>query len=98
MGKKLEQAIAILNGAVGDHLARTNNGLATAMTWVDFGRPPAASSARVVVLVHGLMCTEDIWTHADGEDYGTLLARDLGFSPRYVRYNTGLAIADNGES
>lgn len=99
MGKKLEQAIAILNGAVGDHLARTNNGLATTMTWVDFGRPPPASSSpRVVVLVHGLMCTEDIWTHADGEDYGTLLARDLGFSPRYIRYNTGLAIADNGES
>lgn len=93
MGKKLELAIAILNGAVGDHLARTNNGLATTMAFVDRGHGPAK---RVVVLVHGLMCTEDIWTHADGEDYGTLLARDLGFSPRYVRYNTGLPIADNG--
>lgn len=93
MGKKLEQAIAILNGAVGDHLARTDNGLATAMAWVPRQHPPAK---RVVVLVHGLMCTEDIWTHEDGEDYGSLLARDLGFSPRYVRYNTGLPIADNG--
>lgn len=98
MGKKLEQAIAILNGAVGDHLARSNNGLATTMAWVDFGRPAQAPGKRVVVLVHGLMCTEDIWTHEDGEDYGTLLARDLGFTPRYVRYNTGLAIADNGVS
>lgn len=95
MGKKLELAIAILNGAVGDHLARTNNGLATTMTLIDRGHAPGA---RVVVLVHGLMCTEDIWTHEDGEDYGTLLARDLGFSPRYVRYNTGLPIADNGAS
>ncbi|MBS2020123.1 MAG: alpha/beta hydrolase [Deltaproteobacteria bacterium] len=99
MGKKLEQAIAILNGAVGDHLARTDNGLATAMAWVSRGHEAAASPAkRVVVLVHGLMCTEDIWAHEDGEDYGSLLARDLGFSPRYVRYNTGLSIPDNGAS
>lgn len=96
MGKKLEQAIAILNGAVGDHLARTANGLATPMTFVPRASTPAHPSGRVVVLVHGLMCTEDIWTHDDGEDYGSLLARDLGFSPYYVRYNTGLPIADNG--
>ena len=39
MGKKLELAVAILNGAVGDHLARTGNGLATEMTCNAGGRP-----------------------------------------------------------
>jgi triacylglycerol lipase len=109
MGKKLELAIAVLNGAVGDHLARTGNGLATEMTCIADGRPlpmegaalaaahPAASP-RVAILVHGLMCTEDIWTHEDGSDYGSLLARDHAFTPLYVRYNTGLPIAENGKA
>jgi pimeloyl-ACP methyl ester carboxylesterase len=107
MGKKLELAIAILNGAVGDRLARTENGLATSMTFIASGRElpmaraeiarahPGATS-RVAVLVHGLMCTEDVWTMPDGTDYGALLARDHGFTPLYLRYNSGLAISENG--
>lgn len=107
MGKKLEFAIAILNGAVGDHLARTGNGLATEMRCIAGGRElpierdalarahPEATP-RVVVLVHGLMCTEDVWTHAAGGDYGSMLARDHGFTPFYLRYNSGLPIAENG--
>lgn len=109
MGRKLELAIAILNGAVGDHLARTGNGLATEMICVAGGRElpieraalalayPDASP-RIAVLVHGLMCTEDIWALPDGSDYGSLLARDHGFTPIYVRYNSGLPIAENGQS
>jgi len=109
MGKKLELAIAILNGAVGDHLARSGNGLATEMCFVADGRElplerealsrahPAATR-RVAVLVHGLMCTEGVWTHAEGGDYGSMLARDLGFTPLYLRYNSGLSIAENGTS
>jgi pimeloyl-ACP methyl ester carboxylesterase len=52
----------------------------------------------VVVLVHGVMCTEDVWTFEDGSgsDYGALLARDLGFTPIYVRYNSGRALGENG--
>ena len=48
------------------------------------------------MLVHGLMNTETIWEFSDGGDYGSYLARDGGFTPLYVRYNTGLAIVDNG--
>jgi pimeloyl-ACP methyl ester carboxylesterase len=107
MGKKLELAIAALNGLVGDHLARTDNGLATPMLLVHRGEPlPLERSAiaealghdaaRVVVLVHGLMGTESVWELPDGSDYGSLLARDLGYSPLYVRYNSGRSIAHNG--
>ena len=109
MGKKLELTIAILNGAVGDHLARTGNGLATAMHLVGPGghelrldreallRAYPNASPRVVILLHGLMCTEDIWAYTPGgDDYGSMLARDLGFTPFYVRYNSGRSIAENG--
>lgn len=107
MGKKLELAIAALNGLVGDHLARTDNGLATEMVLVHRGEPLELDRAglaeaigteanRLVVLVHGLMGTESVWELPDGSDYGTLLARDLGYAPLYLRYNSGLPIADNG--
>jgi len=109
MGKKLEATLAILNGAIGDYLARTGNGLATETTFVPrIGAEPLplergalakalpAASARIALLVHGLMCTESIWEMADGTDYGERLARDLGLTPVYVRYNSGLAIAENG--
>jgi hypothetical protein len=107
MGVKLELAIAALNGAIGDYLGRTGNGLATRMTLVHAGQPllltrEALRSAypspgpRVVLLVHGLMCTEEIWRLPDGSDYGSLLERDLGWTPLYLRFNSGLAILENG--
>ncbi|WP_437954715.1 alpha/beta fold hydrolase [Sorangium sp. So ce119] len=108
MGSNLESAIAVLNGVLGDYLKRTTNGLATAMQLVRDGRPvplagalPADAAApatpRVVVLVHGLMSTEGVWTMPDGETYGSRLARDLGYTPLYVRYNSGLRVSENGE-
>ncbi len=69
MATKLDQALAVLNGAVGDMLARTGNGLQLEMGLVRDGRRlpierealarahPDATE-RVGILVHGLMCTE----------------------------------------
>jgi triacylglycerol lipase len=105
----LELAIGVLNGAVGDYLKRTRNGLATPMTLVHEGRPLALSreaiaaahptaGPRAAVLVHGLMSTEGVWEMADGSTYGSLLARDLGTVPLYVRYNSGLHVSENGEA
>lgn len=107
MAEPLDTALAFLNGMAGDYLVRTGNGLAIPMTLVNRGASlvctPAAMAAaypnatgKVVVLVHGLMSTETIWRMPDGTDYGSRLRDDLGYTPVYVRYNSGLAIADNG--
>jgi len=109
MGDNLEQVLGVLNGVVGDYLHRTGNGLAVPMQLIHDGRPLAASRAaiarafpaatpRVVVLVHGLMATELAFRMPDGENYGSRLARDLGYIPFYVRYNSGLHISENGEA
>ncbi len=102
MGRTLEMALGALNGLVGDYLVRTGNGLATPMTFVRGGVPVApaevAGPRRVVVLLHGLMCSESVWEMPDGGDYGTRLERDLGYAPLHVRYNSGLPIADGGMS
>jgi triacylglycerol lipase len=107
MGSKLDATLAILNGVLGDHLVRSGNGLATDMTWALHGRALASqrvalaasypdATARVVVLVHGIMTDESAWRWPDGSDYGAQLATDFGYTPLYVRYNSGRAIADNG--
>ena len=107
MGKKLESAVAVLNGVVGDYLSRRGNSLATEMVFIYDQRALVIDQAtlrraypkagkRLVILVHGLMNTETAWTFTNGDDYGQLLARDFGDTAMYLRYNTGLPIADNG--
>ena len=101
----VDLVVAALNGAIGDHLARTHNGLATEMAFVVDGAPirpgalrarTPAAGPRIVVLVHGWMANVALWADKDGEDFGTHLAQDLGFTPLYVHYNSGRPIADNG--
>lgn len=109
MGRTLDVALGALNGVVGDYLERTGNGLATEMCLLRDGTVVAPTREvlfgdgdeaprKIVVLVHGLMSTEDVWRMPDGETYGTLLRRELGFAPFEVRYNSGRRISQNGES
>jgi hypothetical protein len=42
------------------------------------------------------MCTESIWRFPDGTDYGSKLRAELGITPVYLRYNSGLPLARNG--
>src|SRR4051812_33578767 len=110
MGKKLEASLAVLNGAIGDYLVRTGNGLATEMGFVAHVGDPAPlvleraslgqtlggaapPTGKIALLVHGLMVSESIWATPGAPDFGARLAADLGYTPLYVRYNTGLAIA-----
>ncbi len=66
----------------------------TPSLWLDpmaFVTGAAGALAKVAVFAHGLMVSEAIWEMADGTDYGSRLAADLGYTPLYVRYNSGLA-------
>jgi hypothetical protein len=103
-----EALLAALNGVLGDHLAATGNPLATPMTFRHAGRPLALDTAalaaavpdagpRVLVLLHGLCMNDLQWTRA-GHDHGQALARDLGYTPLYVRYNSGAHISANGRA
>ena len=98
--------IAVLNGVVGDHLVATGNPLAIPMRLRHQGQDlqiEAESfsaiipkpSARLVVLVHGLCLSDQNWNR-NGHDHGVALERDLGYTPMYLHYNTGLHISDNG--
>jgi pimeloyl-ACP methyl ester carboxylesterase len=61
------------------------------------------ASPKLAVFVHGLAGSDAVWRFyaqqhfGDPEaTYGSLLARDLGYSPLYLRYNSGLHVSDNG--
>ena len=107
MTSKLARVLGVLNGTVGDYLQRTGNALATPMQIVHRGEPVAVERSALalaypdaspvpLVLIHGLMGSEADWHTGEIEDYGSMLARSLGWTPIYVRYNSGRAIADNG--
>jgi len=80
----------------GRHLPATPEALAAA-----FPNP----TNKVCVFVHSLATTEWLWSLSSEEHYGdpdvtfgTRLRDDLGFTPIYLRYNTGRHISENGRA
>ena len=98
-----EALLAALNGVFGDHLAATGNPLAIPMQCRIGGAPwrqaLAASvqplTGRLLVMVHGLAMNDLQWSR-HGHDHGQALARDAGWTPVYLHYNSGLHVAQNG--
>lgn len=101
--------LATLNGVCGDYLSRTRNPLSLEMSLRLDGKPidaanPSLSlatvatqppSGRLLVLVHGL-CRTDLGWNRNGHDHGAALAKETGHTGLYLRYNTGVHIAENG--
>ncbi|MEO8523551.1 MAG: alpha/beta fold hydrolase [Caldimonas sp.] len=94
-----EAFIAALNGVWGDHLAATGNPLAIPMSLRIGGHPYEAAleapTGKLLVLVHGLAMNDLQWQR-NGHDHGQALARDLGFTPVYLHYDSGRHVFENG--
>jgi pimeloyl-ACP methyl ester carboxylesterase len=89
--------IAALDGLIGDVLEQERPELAAPMSIRLSGRIVAPSEVpdacpRVAVFLHGLMETEFSWGR---EPYGDRLP---GWTPVYLRYNSGRHISENGAS
>ncbi len=101
-----EAVMAALNGILGDYLAATNNPLAIAMCLRGGGQPLALerralasafarTDRKLLVLAHGL-CMTDMERNRRGGNHWSPLARDLGYTPIYLQYNSGRHISTNG--
>lgn len=103
-------AMAALGGLIGDELERSGSALhqplgirvddtPVALTRAGLAGAFPKASSRLLVFLHGLMGTERYWLWG-AEDrrhtYGGRVRRKLGFTPVYVRYNTGLHISESG--
>jgi pimeloyl-ACP methyl ester carboxylesterase len=105
-------ALGALNGIAGDRLASQHPDLAGGLTVRRRGReipitPDGLADAypdatlRLAIFIHGLCGTEDTWRLGSrGADpsptYGARMRDELGITPVYVRYNTGLRVSENG--
>lgn len=101
-----ETVLAVLNGVLGDYLESSGNPLAIRMRLRRDGCPLQTDKASLVaalpdaggkllVLAHGL-CMNDLQWARQGHDHGVALARDLGYTPVYLHYNSGRHISSNG--
>jgi pimeloyl-ACP methyl ester carboxylesterase len=102
-------AIGALNGAFGDRLEKSGSTLAAEMSVRRRGAAvePTVSAVRasfpdatprLAVFLHGLCESEEAWflgarTHVP---YGVGLRADAGYTPIYIRYNSGRHVSDNG--
>jgi len=102
-----EALLAALNGVMGDRLLASHNPLATPMTlryqgaalnWQGSSQRPEASG-KVLLLIHGL-CMNDLQWQARHQgqavNHASLLQSELGYTPVYLRYNSGLHTSQNG--
>jgi len=99
-----ETALAIINGVFGDHLVNRSNPLAIPMRFRRNGKPMDKesfnevinqSNGKIAIMVHG-SCMNDLQWNRNGHDHGAALARELGYQPIYLHYNTGLHVSENG--
>jgi len=102
-----EALLAALNGVMGDRLLASRNPLATpmslryqgaALNWQNLPQMPE-SSGKVLLLIHGLCMNDLQWqAHHNGQavNHASALTFELGYTPVYLRYNSGLHTSQNG--
>ena len=102
-------SLAALNAVAGDRFGPALEPLAIRMAvragghdvGLTAGEVAAAfprATPKLAVFVHGLAQTDDSWRRRAGEcvPYGDRLRAEFGYTPVYVRYNTGRHVSDNG--
>ncbi|MGA2209158.1 MAG: alpha/beta fold hydrolase [Acidimicrobiales bacterium] len=85
------------------NMAVVTDGSEVAMTPETLEEAFPRASGRMAVFVHGLCETDESWRRNAADHYGdtsatygSMLQRDLGYTPVFLRYNTGLHVSDNG--
>ena len=102
-----EAVLSAINGVLGDQLLATANPLTIHMTLRHEGKPLLLEKAalaqrfpnpggKLLVVLHGL-CMNDLQWTSNGYNHADVLAKELGYTPVYLHYNTGLHTSINGQ-
>jgi pimeloyl-ACP methyl ester carboxylesterase len=107
-----EAVLSAINGVLGDQLLATANPLTITMRLRHEGKPLLLDKAalaerfpqatgKLLVVLHGLCMNDVQWTTGGKNDHGynhaDVLAKQLGYTPIYLHYNTGLHTSVNGQ-
>ncbi|MFN2616778.1 MAG: esterase/lipase family protein [Thermoleophilaceae bacterium] len=103
-------AAGVMNGFLGDLLEELDSDLLTEVAFYDradrldiergaLARSIPDATPRIVVFIHGLCETEGAWRvnwsgATERTDYGRRLRDELGYTPLYLRYSTGLHVSE----
>lgn len=102
----VEHLLSGLNAWIGDYLSQVDNELQQPMGFFHENQSvaprdiSAPTAGKICVFVHGLGCNESLWNFpasVGGGSFGEQLQRNCGFSPLYLRFNTGLRVSENGQ-
>ena len=107
-----EAMLAAINGVLGDQLVATGNPLAICMSLRQQGKSLVLGKAalaqrlphatgKLLVVLHGLCMNDFQWTTGGkataAYNHADVLAKELGYTPVYLHYNTGLHTSINGQ-
>ncbi len=107
--QKKDRTLCVLNGILGDTLEKSNLGITLKMRLYTVEGPITitkksldkikGATAKICILAHGSCGSERGWNFKKDEsmNYGLLLEKDFGFTPFFLRYNSGLHISTNGK-
>lgn len=101
-----EALLSAFGGVLGDHLEASSNPLAIKMSFrfqgeeIDLAPGTAlpaglAAGSRLLVAIHGLCMNDLQWTRK-GRSHVQKIADEFGFTPVWLRYNSGRHISTNG--
>ena len=110
LAKGAEATRCVFNGVIGDTLEENEIGLAMKMglsavdrlltiTKKSLSRMNLPDTGKICILAHGSCSSEKGWSFKGdaSTNYGSLLQKDFGFTPFFLRYNSGLHISTNGK-
>ena len=106
VSEEQEAIRSVLNGVIGDYLEKNKNPLKIEMQFRHQGiaiyldekklkETYPKINGKILLMVHG-SCMNDIqWTQNEN-NHGEILAKELGKTPIYLNYNSGLHVSTNG--
>ena len=102
LGKKLPSRSRVAGAIQGVIVDKLPQSMQIEMQFVDDDKgliDPVVIRQHVCIFVHGSSDTEAGWSaKAPQLNFGQQLLLEFGAAPLYIRYNSGLAVSDNGES
>jgi hypothetical protein len=102
-----EVILAVLNGVIGDYIEKHNNPLALKMQFRHNGKTLKIQpnelakilpnrNGKILIGIHGL-CMNDLQWTKNTHNHVEKLAKEFGFTPIYLHYNSGKHISENGK-
>ena len=103
-----ENRQSFLNGVIGDYLEENNNPLKITMQFryqgssifinkENLAKKYPVIKSKVLLMIHGLCLNDSHW-NINEHNHGEKLAKELGFTPIYLYYNSGRHISTNGQN